>query len=239
MANRIRGIIVEIGGDTTKLAKALEGVNKNIKNTQTQLKDVEKLLKLDPTNTELISQKQKMLADAVSSTSDKLKTLKTASEQANQALANGDITQEQYDALQREIIETEQELQRLQTEATKTNTALVKIGEAGEVLEKAGDKISGAGEKLLPITAGVAALGATASTKFAEVDKIMQLTNATMKNTEEQAELLDKAMKDAASNSTFGMNDAATATLNFARAGLNAEEALEYGMIDRVLKRKP
>ena len=117
------------------------------------------------------------------------------------------------------------ELQRLQTEASKTNTALAKIGEAGAVLEKAGDKIAGAGEKLLPITAGVAALGATASTKFAEVDKIMQLTNATMKNTEEQADLLDKAMKDAASNSTFGMNDAATATLNFARAWLNAEEA--------------
>ncbi len=225
MANRIRGITVEIGGDTTKLSKALEGVNKNIKNTQTQLKDVEKLLKLDPTNTELISQKQKLLADAVSSTSDKLKTLKTASEQANQALANGDITQGQYDALQREIIETENELQRLQTEAAKTNTALSKIGEAGAVLEKAGDKIAGAGEKLLPITAGVAALVATASTKFAEVDKIMQLTNATMKNSEEQADLLDKAMKDAASNSTFGMNDAATATLNFARAGLNAEEA--------------
>ena len=225
MANRIRGITVEIGGDTTKLSKALEGVNKNIKNTQTQLKDVEKLLKLDPTNTELISQKQKLLADAVSSTSDKLKTLKTASEQANQALANGDITQGQYDALQREIIETENELQRLQTEAAKTNTALSKIGEAGAVLEKAGDKISGAGEKLLPITAGVAALGTTASVKFAEVDKIMQLTNATMKNTEEQADMLDKAMKDAASNSTFGMNDAATATLNFARAGLTAEEA--------------
>lgn len=61
MANRIRGITVEIGGDTTKLAKALEGVNKNTKNTQTQLKDVERLLKLDPTNTELLSQKQKLL----------------------------------------------------------------------------------------------------------------------------------------------------------------------------------
>ena len=58
MANRIKGITVEIGGDTTKLSKALEGVNKNIKNTQTQLKDVQKLLKLDPTNTELLSQKQ-------------------------------------------------------------------------------------------------------------------------------------------------------------------------------------
>ena len=56
MANRIKGITVEIGGDTTKLSKALEGVNKDIKGTQTQLKDVQKLLKLDPTNTELLSQ---------------------------------------------------------------------------------------------------------------------------------------------------------------------------------------
>ena len=63
MANRIKGITVEIGGDTTKLSKALEGVNKDIKGTQTQLKDVQKLLKLDPSNTELLSQKHKLLAD--------------------------------------------------------------------------------------------------------------------------------------------------------------------------------
>lgn len=68
MANRIKGITVEIGGDTTKLSKALEGVNKNIKNTQTQLKDVDKLLKLDPKNTELLSQKQKLLAESISAT---------------------------------------------------------------------------------------------------------------------------------------------------------------------------
>ena len=82
MANRIKDITVEIGGDTTKLSKALEGVNKNIKNTQIQLKDVEKLLKLDPKNTELLSQKQKLLADSISATKDKLATLKTAAEQA-------------------------------------------------------------------------------------------------------------------------------------------------------------
>lgn len=130
MANRIKGITVEINGDTTKLSKALESVNKNIRTTQTQLKDVEKLLKLDPSNTELLSQKQKLLADAVSSTKEKLETLKTAAEQANTALANGEISQEQYDALQREIIETEQELRNLQTEADKTNTAFAKIGAA-------------------------------------------------------------------------------------------------------------
>ena len=136
MANRIKGITVEIGGDTTKLSKALEGVNKNIKNTQTQLKDVQKLLKLDPSNTELLSQKHKLLADAVKATKEKLETLKTAAEQANQALANGDISQEQYDALQREIIETEQELQNLQREAEASSTALAKLGQAGEMLEK-------------------------------------------------------------------------------------------------------
>ena len=109
-ANRIKGITIEIGGDTTKLQTALKGVNTEIRNTQSQLKDVEKLLKLDPGNTELLSQKQKLLAQAVSETKEKLETLKTAAEQVNTALANGEISQSQYDALQREIVETEQEL---------------------------------------------------------------------------------------------------------------------------------
>ena len=128
MANRIKGITVEIGGDTTKLSKALEGVNRDIKGTQTQLKDVQKLLKLDPTNTELLSQKHKLLADAVSATKEKLEVLKTAAEQANTALSNGEISQQQYDALQREIIETENELKRLTTEANNSHTALEKTG---------------------------------------------------------------------------------------------------------------
>ena len=75
--SRIKGITVEIGGDTTKLQSALKGVNSEIKNTQSQLKDVEKLLKLDPGNTELLAQKQKLLSSAVSETKEKLATLKT------------------------------------------------------------------------------------------------------------------------------------------------------------------
>ena len=110
MASRIQGITVEIGGDTTKLSKALESVNKSIKGTQSGLKDVNKLLKLDPSNTELVVQKQKMLKDAIEATKEKLATLKTASQQANEQLANGEITQQQYAALQREIVETEQNL---------------------------------------------------------------------------------------------------------------------------------
>ncbi len=88
VANRIKGITVEIGGDTTKLQTALKGVNGQIKSTQQQLKDVDKLLKLDPGNTELLAQKHKLLAEAVGETKEKLATLKTAAEQANTALAN-------------------------------------------------------------------------------------------------------------------------------------------------------
>lgn len=115
--NRIKGITVEIGGDTTKLQTALKGVNTEIRNTQSQLKDVEKLLKLDPGNTELIVQKHRLLAQAVSETREKLETLKTAQQQADEALRNGTISQQQYDGLQREIVETEQELRRLEQQA--------------------------------------------------------------------------------------------------------------------------
>lgn len=108
MANRIAGITVEIGGDTTKLSTALKSVNSEIRSTQQQLKDVNSLLKLDPGNTELLVQKQKLLRDAVSETKEKLEALKTAAEQANEKLASGEMSQSQYDALQREIIETEQ-----------------------------------------------------------------------------------------------------------------------------------
>ena len=107
MASRIQGITVEIGGDTTKLSTALSKVNKEIRDTQAQLKDVNKLLKLDPGNAELMAQKQRLLAQAVSETKEKLDALKLAGQQANEALAKGEISQSQYDALQREIIETD------------------------------------------------------------------------------------------------------------------------------------
>ena len=90
-ASRIQGITVEIGGDTTKLTAALKGVNGEIRTTQSQLRDVERLLKLDPGNTELLAQKHRLLAEAVRETKEKLETLKAAAEQANEALAKGEI----------------------------------------------------------------------------------------------------------------------------------------------------
>ena len=226
MANRIKGITVEIGGDTTKLSKALEGVNKTIKNTQTQLKDVEKLLKLDPTNTELLSQKQRLLADSITATKDKLATLKTAAEQANQALANGEISQEQYDALQREIVETENELQRLQNEAGKTNTALAQIGAAGEVLQNVGDKISGVGEKLLPVTAGVTALGTAAVKTASDFDSAMSKVAAISGATGDDLQALRDKAREMGAKTKYSATEAANAFEFMSMAGWKMNDML-------------
>lgn len=180
MAGRIQGITVEIGGDTTKLQNALKGVNGQIKSTQQQLKDVNKLLKLDPGNTELLAQKHKLLGQAVSETKDKLATLKTAAEQANTALAKGEISQAHYDALQREIIETEQDLKRLEEQANQSATAVQKIAATGEKLKTVGNNISSAGEKMLPVTAAVTGLGAASVTTAANFESSMSQVQATM-----------------------------------------------------------
>ena len=226
MANRIRGITVEIGGDTTKLEKALKGVNSKIRNTQSQLKDVEKLLKIDPGNTELLSQRQKLLADAVSETKQKLETLKTAAEQANKALASGDISKEQYDALQREIIETTKELKNLEDQARESGTALQKLAVKGEKLKDVGDAVSGAGKKLLPVTAAVTGLGAAAVKTTADFDAGMSKVAAISGATGEELDALRKKAREMGSKTKFSASEAAAAMEYMAMAGWKTEDML-------------
>lgn len=234
-AGRIKGITVEIGGDTTKLQTALKGVNSEIKNTQAQLKDVEKLLKLDPGNTELLAQKQKLLSDAVSETKDKLTTLKTAAEQANTALANGDISQEQYDALQREIIETKQDLKKLEEQAKQSDAALQKIAANGEKLKTVGDNISSAGQKMLPVTAAVTGLGTAAVTTAANFESSMSQVQATMGLTKDSMSTVDgqsvntmdtlsKLAKKMGSETAFSARECADALNYLALAGYDTQQ---------------
>ncbi len=129
MSKRIKGITVEIGGDTTGLDKALSGVNKEIRNTQAQLKDVERLLKLDPTNTELLKQKYQLLTRSVGETEQKLDSLKEAEKQVQAQFQRGDIGEDQYNALKREVIETEAKLGRLRNEAKDAAKAVDDIDE--------------------------------------------------------------------------------------------------------------
>lgn len=147
MANdrRIKGLTIEIGGDTTQLSESLHDVNKSITSTQAQLKDVEKLLKLDPTNTEMLAQKQELLTQAISKTEEKLETLKDAAVQAEKQLGEGKISQEQFAALQREIAATEIELKRYDSQL---DTAADTTEDLGDAAEQAAQDSGDAGKEI-------------------------------------------------------------------------------------------
>lgn len=177
MADRVKGITIEIGGDTTGLSKALSGVNKEISGTQRNLKDVERLLKMDPGNTELLRQKYELLNQEVEQTDGKLKALKDAEKQVQAQFQRGDIGKDKYDALKREIIETEANLGKLRSEAQKAENAVNGIdekpvdevadaaSEAENALEDAGKEASNFGDYLKAGTIIEGAKGLVSSIK--------------------------------------------------------------------------
>ena len=152
MASRIAGITIEIGGDTSNLQKSLKGVDSQLKKTQSQLKDVDKLLKLNPGNTELLTQKQKLLNESISLTKERLAELKNVSKDS--------VTPEQWDALQREIIDTEGKLQGLQKELRNFGSvAAQQIKAAGQQMKEFGGKVEDAGKKFSGISGAAAGIG--------------------------------------------------------------------------------
>ena len=183
MPDRIKGLTIEIDGNTTKLSKALEGVNKDIKNTQTQLKDVEKLLKVDPGNIELLRQKQQLLAKAVEDTKEKLDKLKDA--QAQMDASGVDKTSADYQALQREIIATEKSLKDLQTAAANSNATMQKIAQTAKEVGDGANKVANATKGLSSAAAGgLVALGGMAVKAGQDADELNTLAKQTGLSTE-------------------------------------------------------
>lgn len=227
MASRIQGITVEIGGDTTKLSSALSKVNKEIRDTQSQLKDVNKLLKLDPGNADLMAQKQRLLTQAISETKEKLDSLKLASQQANDALARGEISQSQYDALQREIVETENALADLERQADQSAVALQKIGATGEKLQSVGASIEGVGKKLLPITTIVGGLGTAAVKVAADFDTGMSKVAAVSGATGAELDKLREKAREMGAKTKFSASEAADAMNYMAMAGWKTGDMLD------------
>jgi len=164
MAESIRGISVLIEGNTTGLQAALKDVNKATRDTQSELKQVEKLLKMDPGNTELIAQKQKLLAQAVENSKEKLNALKAAQQQVNEQFARGEISEGAYRAFQREVVAAEQQLASFESRLSGTTTGLNEVGDAAESnanrISGMGDKLKGVGEKMsVGVTAPILAAG--------------------------------------------------------------------------------
>lgn len=229
MAGNIQGITIEFQGNTTPLEQAMRKINSSTKSLDSELKKINTALKFNPTNVDLWKMKQQALSDRIKQTKQNLDDLKDAQAQLDDKQV--DKESQEYRQLQREIITAESKLKHFEGQLKQVGNAKLKaLGEqfkqVGAKIKEAGAKVTELGQNLtMKVTAPLAAVGGVAIKSFAEVDKTMQLTNATMGNTEQQAQLLNTAMKEAAANSTYGMKDAATATLNFARAGLTAEQA--------------
>ena len=203
----IKGITVEINGDTRNLTSALKNVNGAIVTTKNDLKQVERLLKLDPKNTELLAQKQRLLSQRVEATANKLQTLKTAASQAKEQLELGTITQGQYDALQREIIETEKALEDAKKSADSFNASLTKISAtASAVADKAGMVAQKTKGLSLAAAGLLGSLGAAAYSAVTAADDLNTLAKQSGFTTEElqkmsyASDLIDTSMEDIVSS---------------------------------------
>lgn len=163
MANkRIKGLTVEIGGDTTKLGKALESVERKTNDLTAELGEIDRLLKFNPGNTELLAQKQKVLAGVVENTAEKLKTLKEAEEQVQEQFEKGEASEEQVRALQREIVQTESKMEHYKETIEETNDALKKKGDTTEAVKGALSSMGTAAMNVAKVGLAAAATATTA-----------------------------------------------------------------------------
>lgn len=220
MANK--GITIDFRGNPAPLKDAINSIRREAKTLDNELGYINKSLKFNPTSVKMWTQKQKVLNEQVDSTKKRLEELKGIEKQLQ--AQNLDRNSEQFREVEREIVKANNQLRQFRKELTKVGSA--KLNALSEGFKQLGSKMSAVGKTLsTKVTLPLSLLGGAAAKGFAEVDKIMVLANSTMGNTEEQAKLLNDAMKEAAANSTYGMNDAAQSMLNFARAGLTAEQS--------------
>lgn len=228
----IKGITIEIAGDTQKLTKALEGVNKQSRDLQGELRQVERLLKLDPTNTELLKQKQKLLAKSIETTKEKLDTLKEAERQVQAQFEKGEIGEEQYRAIQREVIATEQQLKKLETQLKEVNN---KWKDAAENLEKFGKKTTDVGKDLSKkVTAPILGIGTVAAKTGMEFEAAMSKVQALSGATAEEMAKLEKQAREMGATTVFSASEAAEAQAFLAMAGYDVAQIMDSlpGLLD-------
>lgn len=199
--NRIKGITIELDGDTKGLDKALQGVNQESGKLQGELKQVERALKFDPSNVELLRQKQELLTQSITQTSEKLDVLRTAQSQVQAQFDRGEIGADQYRAFQRELIATEGQLQSLQRRLNETGESADETGrdfnELGESLKKTGDQMKETGSTMTKgLTAPIVAAGAAAGLSAKQFDDATAKIQTSLGLTVEEAKNLEGVAKN-------------------------------------------
>lgn len=236
MADRIKGITVQIGGDTTGLSKALSGVNKQIKTTQNELKDVEKLLKLDPSNVKLLAQKQRLLAGAVEESKNKLDSLKAAEKEVKQQFKDGVIDQSKMDAFNRELIDAKESFDATKKAAQEFGGVVAqeiqlagqKVSEVGEKISGIGDKISGAGKALMPVTGAIVGAGTASVVAATDFDTSMAKLSTIADTSKVSTEDLKAQILDVSDTYGVSASDIAEAAYSAISAGQDTEDAVQF-----------
>lgn len=222
--SRIKGIVIEIGGDTTNLQKSLKTVDKALRTTQDNLKDINKLLKLDPTNTDLLKQKQENLKNAIVDTKDRLKVLNDAYKELN-----GDTSleaKEKQELLRREIIETEQSLKSLKEQYRDFGSvAKQKVEYVADSMKNMGDKITDVGKDMsMKVTAPLVALGTIGVNYNAQIEQYRTMFTTLTGSAEEADKIIQQLQADA-QKSPFDSASLIQANQYLISAGVSAEEA--------------
>lgn len=225
MAGSIKGIIVEIGGDTSGLQKALKQVNTTTANLSKELKGINSLLKLDPKNTELLAQKQAVLSQNIQETTNKLNQLKQAQKLADDTIKNGGtISQENYRNLQREIINTENKLKQLKVEASNWTAVSKSLDNISKKMKTVGDAVSDLGTKFLGPTATIGA-GITYGIKYnAQLEKYEKALTTLTGNAEEAQKIMQQ-IQDDAKTTPFDVEGLTQANQLLISTGLDAKES--------------
>ncbi|MEK5081144.1 phage tail tape measure protein [Solibacillus sp. FSL W7-1436] len=209
MAKNIKGITIELDGDATGLTKALKTVDNETKSVQNELRQVDKLLKFDPSNVELLSQKQKLLGDAIDSTSKRLDALKQAQSEVERQFQSGEIGEEAYRKFQREIVATEGKLKAFQSQADSVKVKIdaqtdlsgldkmtKKLEEVGEKAKEVGGKMKDVGTEMsTKLTAPLAAFGGGALLAAGQFDNAAGQIQAALGVTADEAEALEEQAK--------------------------------------------
>ena len=221
MATKVRGITIEIGGDTSGLDKALSDANKQIRDTQSELKDVERLLKIDPGNVELLTQKQKLLTQAIAETQDKLKALREAEKLVQEQVKQGKASQTQYDALKREIVATEQSERNLSAQLKETNKAL---NDQGSAMDKGVLKAGLMKDALEKIAQKLVEVVKSSVSYNAQMESFTAAFSSFLGSAAEAEEAIANIKKDAATM-PFGASDLVEANKALITTGESAENS--------------
>ena len=229
----IKGINIVIGSDTTGLQAALKDVNKHSREIASELKQVERLLKFNPQNTELLAQKQALLAEQVDNTRQKLETLKAAQEQVNEQFKKGEISVEQHRAFQRELVKTESQLknyeQQLRQATLQADTFAAKTTEMGEKLSKVGQRMSEVGKTLSTrLTAPLAAMGAVAGKAAIDFESAFAGVRKTVDATEAQFARLEQGIRNMAKEIPASANEIAGVAEAAGQLGIATDHILSF-----------